>query len=84
MVFYWGNAFGIGVTCSIASLAISPFWVGDSIANNGGDAVLPIATAAYTLSLSITVLGMLKMVASNTEDQCKPDRKGPRQQQIVA
>jgi hypothetical protein len=82
LVFYWGNAFGIGVPCSIASLVLSPFGVGGSIANNGGDAVLPIATVVYTLSLSITVLGMSKLVGLNTKDQCKNDRKGLRHTQL--
>lgn len=60
LVFYWGNAFGIGVTCSIASLVLSPFWMEDSITNNGADIVVQIANVVYVLSLSITMLGVLK------------------------
>jgi len=52
-VFYWVNDFGIGVPCCIASLVLSPIWVGNSIASNGGDAALPIPTAIYTLSMTV-------------------------------
>ena len=65
LVLYWCNAFGIGVTCSIASLVLSPFWIEDSsITNNGADIVVKIATVVYTLSLSSTALGMIKLVGS--------------------
>ena len=81
LVFYWGNAFGIGVTCSIVALVISPFWTEDYITNNGADIVVSNATAAYTLSISITVLGMLKLVGSCKG--CKPDRKGHGRYSVV-
>jgi hypothetical protein len=65
LVFYWANDYVlIGVPCSIGSLILSPFWVGDYVANHGGDVVVPIGTVVYTLSLSFTVLGILELVAS--------------------
>jgi len=67
LVFYWVNCFGIGVTCSIANLVISPFMMEDHIVNNDTEIVVPIAIVVYALqvvSLSITVLGMLKLVGS--------------------
>ena len=70
IVFYWGNAFGLGVTCSIASLFLSPCWMGDSITGDG-DHMDTIATFVYALSLVITVRGMLKLYGSKKTRQCK-------------
>jgi len=60
LVLCWGNTFGIGVPCGIASLVLSSFWTEDYISNNGADIVVQIANVVYVLSLSITMLGVLK------------------------